>query len=118
MNFVKTLLPYTGSGRTGLCGALLLLIYIPSIQNDLLKSYPLRIVDMTCRSDPSPLSSFYRLLFFQAVRLLGTLGTVFGACHFSVGHTAGIERSANDVILHTREVFYPSASYQDDGVLL
>ena len=50
--------------------------------------------------------------------LLRPFCTVFGTGLFPAVDTKGIQRTANDVITDTRQVFHSTASNEDDGVFL
>ena len=50
--------------------------------------------------------------------LFWSFGTILRSGHCSSLYPWCIKRTTHDVILYTRKVFYPSASYQDDRVLL
>ena len=50
--------------------------------------------------------------------ILGSFGAVFGTALTAVGHAGSIECTTDDVVLHTREVFYTTTANEDDGVLL
>ncbi len=50
--------------------------------------------------------------------LLWTFCAVLGTALHSVGYTLGIERTADDVVTHTREVLNTAATYQNNRVLL
>src|SRR5947209_4695651 len=50
--------------------------------------------------------------------LFRALGAVLRTALAAVFDALGIERAADDVIPHTREVLYPAAPDQDDRVLL
>src|SRR5437667_5792471 len=50
--------------------------------------------------------------------LLGALGAVLGAALASVGHARRIERPANDVVAHARQILHATPADEDDRVLL
>lgn len=43
---------------------------------------------------------------------------VLGATLQTIGNTGGIKRTANDMVTYTGEVFYTTAAYHNDTVLL
>ena len=61
-----------------------------------------------------PLHSHLFLLFSG----LGTLSAILGTTLQAVSHAGSIERTANDVITYTREVFHTTATYEYDAVFL
>src|SRR5689334_10041174 len=54
----------------------------------------------------------------EASDLLRTLGTVLGTGLLTVFHASGIQRTANGVVTHTRQVLYTTATDQHHGVFL
>src|SRR5215468_5111801 len=46
------------------------------------------------------------------------LGAVAAACLLAVADALGIQRAADDLVAHSREVPYPPAAHQHDRVLL
>ena len=51
-------------------------------------------------------------------RLLGALGTILGTTLASIRYPGCIQSSTNRVIAYAGQVFYPTASDQNHGVLL
>src|SRR5688572_23933093 len=66
----------------------------------------------TLRLGTSPLRGICRYL------LLGALGAVLGSALAAVGDTGGVERAADDVVAHARQVLHAAAADEDDRVLL
>src|SRR5271168_1946043 len=54
----------------------------------------------------------------MSLLLLLALGAVFRAALLAVGRARRVERAANDVIAHAREILDASAAYEHDRVLL
>src|SRR3954454_6863760 len=46
------------------------------------------------------------------------LGAVAAAGLLAVAHTRGVERAADDLVAHTRQVLHTPAAHEHDGVLL
>src|SRR5712692_5872016 len=51
-------------------------------------------------------------------RCLGPLRSIFRTSLLAVFHTRGIQRSAHDVIAHSRQILHAATAHQHDGVLL
>src|SRR3546814_18194476 len=46
------------------------------------------------------------------------LRAVLGAALLAVAYTLKVKRAANDVVTHTRKIFYAAAAHEHNGVLL
>src|SRR2546428_13818307 len=51
-------------------------------------------------------------------RRLGPLGAVLGARLLALVHTRGVERAADDVVAHARQILHAAAADHHDRVLL
>src|SRR5208282_2007361 len=71
---------------------------------------------VTVRRGTAPLRGICWLLLL--LRGLGPLGAVLRAPLLAVLHARGVQRAADDVIAHARQVLYAAAAHEHDGVLL
>jgi hypothetical protein len=53
-----------------------------------------------------------------AKKLFGPFGAVFGPALLSVSHACGVERAADYVVTHARQILYPAAANEYAAVLL
>src|SRR6516225_456781 len=90
---------------------------------DFLPSYIRQFINLVNTLSPNLASG--RTSRFTAARrrdmglfLLRALGAVFRAPLTPIFHALGVERAANDVVAHARQVLNPSAADQDNRVLL
>src|SRR5690606_349166 len=70
----------------------------------------------TRRPGRSPTDAWARVPSAASALLL--LGAVATACLLAVLHTLGVERAADDLVAHTRQVLHTTATHQHHGVLL
>jgi hypothetical protein len=74
---------------------------------------------MTFRSHPQLLKTFASPIKEQARGLLLRLfSPVFGSALFAVFDSSAVQRSSNDVISHTRKIFYTAPADEDNAVFL